>query len=92
MRGSLGNWIAIKLQHNTRTLAIINLYRLPATFPNGNVCSLTQYNLKEGKAKSTNKYRKEIFAQIKSYLARNDDISDLIIAGDFNQSVASKEV
>ena len=40
----------------------------------------------------TNEYRKEIFAQIKSYLARNDDISDLTIAGDFNQSVALKEV
>ena len=84
--------MAIKLQHNTRTLAIINLYCLPTTSPNGNICSLTQYNLKEGKVKSINKYRKEIFAQIKSYLARNDDISDLIIAGDFNQSVASKEV
>ena len=91
-RGPLGNWMAIKLQYNIRTLAIINLYYLPTTSPNGNVCSLTQYNLKEGKAKSTNKYRKEIFAQIKSYLARNDDISDLIIAEDFNQSVALKEV
>jgi len=40
-RGPLGNWMAIKLQYNIRTLAIINLYYLPTTSPNGNVCSLT---------------------------------------------------
>ena len=60
-RDPLGNLIVIKLQYNTRTLAIINLYCLPTTSLNSNVCSLTQYNLKEGKVKSTNKYRKEIF-------------------------------
>lgn len=91
-KSSMGNWMAVKLHHRNKTLVIINLYRIPAASSNGEICSLTQYNLNDGQAKSTNTYRKEIFSQIKDYLKKNDDIDDVIIAGDLNQDIASNEI
>ena len=69
-KSKIGNWMAIKLYHKGRTLVVINIYQIPSTSSNGNKCSLMQYNLAEGKAKSTNDYRKEILLQIKEYLKK----------------------
>ena len=91
-KSKLGNWISVKLNHNKKTIAIINIYRIPSSSSNGNICSLTQYNLLNGEAKSTTSYRKEIFNEIKEYLESNDDIDDILIAGDLNQNIASSEI
>ena len=65
---------------------------MPSVSSNGETCSLTQYNLLERKTKPTSHCRKEIFKQMKTHLSQNQDINDLIIAGDFNQDIASNEV
>ena len=91
-KSPLGNWMAVKMHQNKKTIVVINLYRIPTASSNGETCSLTQYNLLEGQARSTTHYRKEIFKQIKSYLHQHQDIDDIIITGDFNQDIRSKEV
>ena len=91
-KGKLGNWMAIKLKHHNKTLIVITTHRLPSSSSNGPTCSLTQCNLVDGKAKTTTEHRKEIFYQIKMHLQGLDEVSDVIIAGDFNQNIASNEV
>ena len=76
--------MAVKLNHKRKTIALINIYRIPSSSSNGNVCSLTQYNLLDGEAKSTSDYRKEILKEIKDYIASNEDIDDVLLAGDLN--------
>ena len=92
--GRLGNWIAFGMNHNSKRLEIINLYRIPMA--NGNasgICSsLTQYHLIDGNVKSPNEYRKEIFTEIKNHIRQNKNINDIIIAGDYNQDISSKEI
>ena len=83
-KGKLGKWIAIKLSAQNRKIAIINIYHLPSSISNRNKCSLTQYNLIDGKAKKPSQYRKEILRDIKKYVEENEDIEDTILAGDFN--------
>jgi len=92
--GRLGNWMAFDMRHNSKRLEIIQLYRIPVTNKKASgICSsLTQYHLSDGKAKSSNEYRKEIFREIKHHINQNKNINDIIIAGDYNQDVTSREV
>ena len=82
----------MKLSNNTKTVIIINIYRLLVSSSGGVYCCLTQYNKIDGKAKLTKEYRKEIFQEIEDYIKRNNDITDIIIARDMNQSIASNEI
>jgi len=68
------------------------MYRIPTSTSNGNKYSLTQYNLVDGKAKKPAQYRKEILSEIKKYVKDNEDIEEIILAGDFNQDIRSNEV
>jgi len=83
-KGKLGNWSAILLEYKGKRLEIINLYRLPISSSNGVYCSLTQYNLVNGKLKSTSEYRRELLNEIKQHIHNEKDITDIIIAGDYN--------
>jgi len=38
--GELGNWLVCTLSHNNKNIVVINIYRIPATLPNGNKCNL----------------------------------------------------
>ena len=80
------------MKHNGKTIALINVYRIPATSSNGATCSLTQYNLQEGKSRSTKHYRTDILKQIKTYVMNNHEITNIIIAGDFNQNIGLDEI
>ena len=92
--GRLGNWMAFEMSHNSKWIEVINLYRIP--YANGKasgICSsLTQYHLRDGSAKTSNDYRKEIFKEIKHHIKQHNDINDIIIAGDYNQDISSKEI
>ena len=92
--GRLGNWMAFEMSHNSKRIEIINLYRIP--YANGKasgICSsLMQYHLSDGSAKTSNDYRKEIFKEIKNHIKQHNDINDIIIAGDYNQDISSKEI
>jgi len=92
--GRLGNWMAVEMKHNAKRLEIIHLYRIPiANGKAGGICSsLTQYHLSDGKVKSSNDYRKEIFNEIKHHINQNKDINDIIIAGDYNQDIKSRDI
>ena len=74
-------------KHNNKSLAIINVYRLPCSLSKGPRCCVIQYNIKDGQVKNTNTCRKRIFQQIKQYIT-NNNIDDIIIRGDFNQNIA----
>jgi len=84
--------MACTLHHNDKNLVIINMYRIPIISPNGNKYSLIQYNLHNRKTKTPIQYQKEIFKQIKEFLSSNIDITDIIIGGDLNQHITSREV
>ena len=81
-KGRLGNWIAIPLQHKGKRVELISIYRIPSSSSNGVCCSLTQYNLIDGKMNTPTVYRKEIFNDIVYHVSRNPEINDIIITGD----------
>ena len=91
-KGRLGNLLAVKLSIYNKTIAIINMYRIPASTSNRNKCSLTQYNLIDGKAKKLMQYRKEILVEIKKYIQDSHNIDEIILAGNFNQDITSNKI
>ena len=86
-----GNWMATTFSHNNKAVVVINLYRIPTSSSKGPRCCQTQYNIINGNMKSSTQYRKEILQQIKNYIQTNQ-FNDIIIAGDFNQNIASNEI
>ena len=89
--GKLGNWDAISMNYKRKRVEVINLYRIPLSSSNGPRCSLTQYARIDEKIKSASKYRSEIFNEIIQY-AKSQNITDIIIAGDYNQSISDNAV
>ena len=87
----LGNQSALSLNYKGKRLEIINIYRIPATSSYGPCCSVTQYVRAEGKIKSPAMYRKDIFDDIKRHIS-NENITDVIIAGDYNQGINERAV
>ena len=59
--GKLGNFVIVKLKQANKTIALITLYWIPSISLQGPSCSVTQYNVKEGKSALPNEYRKQIF-------------------------------
>ena len=55
-------------------------------------CCLAQHNILEGNAKEATEYRKEILVEMKKHVQVKKEINDIIIAGDFNQSIDSNKV
>ena len=92
VKGRLGNWMAISLVNKGKRLEIINIYRLPSSSSYGVKCSLTQYNRIDGNISSPTVYRKELFEEIKKHIRDNQDITDIIIGGDYNQNIGDKEI
>ena len=90
--GPLGNWIAAKLCHKKKTIALMNVHRMPASSQHGLHCSLTQHNLVTKDAKNPTCYRKDMLNQIKQHVERNEDVDDITFAGDLNQDVISTEM
>ena len=87
VKGRLGNWCATLLEYNGKQLEIINLHRIPSSSSNGECCSHTQHVIVEKKVKTIAECRKEILQEIKNHLRRNEDITDIAIAGDYNQDI-----
>ena len=46
-----------------------------------------QYNSIERKTKDTEFYRKEILKEIEQYIAKQNDINNIIIMGNYNQDI-----
>ena len=46
----------------------------------------------DGKVKTTIEYRKEILNKIQAYLKVNNSINNIIIAGNYNQSIVLNEI
>jgi len=90
-KGPLGNWIGIKIKHKGKSMVIINVYRIPNSSHQGPTKSLTQYNILEGNAKTSTEIRRDTLNQIKQYVNINN-VDDVIIAGDLNESVNSREI
>ena len=90
----VGTWIAFEMQYKSKRLKIINLYYISTAGAKANgICSsLTRYQLSNGKAKTANEYRKETLKKIKNYMHQNNNISDIIIAGDCNQDIHLNEI
>ena len=84
VKGRLGNWSAIALEYNRKQLEVINLYRIPSSSSNGESCSYTQYVLVDKRVKTITDYRREVLQEIKHHILKNQDITDIIIAGDYN--------
>ena len=75
-----------------KIIIIILLYRLPQSIMSRVYNTLIQYNRVEGKAKSIQKYRNEIFKEIIRHIKSIQNVNDIIIAGDINQFIGSAEI
>ena len=92
-RGWLENWIAFLLVYKVKRLEIISMCRIRVLLESNGVCSsLVQYQLVDGKVSIAKDYNKEIFDDIRKYIRVNEEIDNIIIARDYNQYVADKEV
>ena len=78
-------------KYNNKSLAIINICRLPWSSSKGLRCCIIQYNLRDSEVKNNNTYQKGILHQIKQYI-KNNNIGDIIIGGDFNQNILANEI
>ena len=87
VKGHLGNWCAMPLEHNEKRLEIINLCWIPSSSSTGECCSCTQHVIVDKKVKTIAEHRKETLQGIKNYARRNEDITDVVIAGDYNLDV-----
>lgn len=65
--------------------------RIPNSSQQGPTKCLTQYNILEGNAKTSTEIRKDTLNQIKQYV-NNNNVDDVIIAGDLNESANSREI
>lgn len=91
--GRLGNWIAFSLECKGKRIEIISAHRmLMSSDSNGVHSSLAQYHLADAKVKKAKECRKEIFEEIRKHAQANKEINNVIIAGDYNQNIADKEV
>ena len=88
----LGNWSAILLEYKGKWLEIINFYRITISLSNRVYCSLTQYNLANRKIKPISAHRRELLNEIKQYMHNEKNITDIIIAGDYNQDIRDRAV
>ena len=84
--------MAISLVNKGKRLEIINIYRLPSTSSRGVKCSLTQYNRIDGNNSSPAVYRRELFDEIKKHIRDNEEITDIIIGGDYNQNIYDRDI
>ena len=87
----LRNLKAIKLTHNNKTIVLINTYRILISFSKRLKYCLTQYNLSNDEVKSNSEYRVELLNKIKEYI-KNNNTNNIIISGNYNQSIASKRL
>lgn len=66
---------------------------MPISSESNGVCSsLAQCHLADAKVKKAKEHRKEMFEEIRKHVRTNEEINDIIIAGDYNQNIADKEV
>ena len=91
-KDKLGKWIAFKITKEEKTILMIQLYRIPISTPQGVYNVLTQQNSIEKNVKSAAEYRKEILMEIKQYVMQQNNISDVLIMGDQNQDVTTREI
>ena len=91
-KGRLGNWSAIALEYNGKRVELINLYRILLSSSNGVSCLYTQYILVDKCSKTVSQYRKEVLKEIKQHIQNNQEITDIIIARDYNQDIKENEI
>ena len=87
----LGKWIGFKLTNQLKTILVITVYRI-LNCTGGVYSTLSQYNQADGKIKNAAKYRKELLSKIEEYIASQQQINDILIAGNFNQFIGSNEI
>ena len=87
----LGKQIEFKLINQLKTILVITVYRIP-NCTGGVYSALSQYNQADSEIKNTIKYQKELLSEIEDYIASQQQIKDILIAGDFNQFIGSNKI
>ena len=75
-----------------KKIILIIIYRIPQSSNRGVCTSIAQYNQMRGKVQSTTHYQKEILEDIKWYLETIENSFEIVIGGDYNQDIASKDI
>ena len=88
----LGKWNATHITYNEKLIVLINLYRIPDSSAKGSKTSLSQYNRKGGREQTARIYREKIFIEIREYLHQISSDKQIIITGDYNQSIGHDTV
>ena len=69
-----------------------NVHRILETSAEKVYDCCTQHNLIDGEAKLPCEHRNEILKEIEECAKKNDDVNDVMIAGDLNENIASKQI
>ena len=74
----------IKIKYNNEVLTLISICRIPSSFSDGPYFLLVQYNEIDRKAKPELSIEKEIMQQIRKCVSDNRNISNMVVAREFN--------
>jgi len=77
---------------NNKGILIITFYCPPDGSAHGVYMVKNQMNLVDKKVKPIQTYRREYLKDITDYIANQKDINEILVAGDINQDVYSKEI
>ena len=75
-----------------KAVVVIIIYRIPNSSDQGVYKAITQYNKMREQEATATKYHKEVFQEIIDYCEKIEELNDIILAGDLNQDIASREV
>ena len=75
-------------------MQVMNIYRILESTASGILKSRVQYDRYNGEVKMSRQYRDELLNQLvdEIKIARNKNIKDIIIAGDFNQDIKEDQI
>lgn len=67
-------------------------YRIPKTLYNGPITIYNQLNYIHGIIKPESKYRMKILDEIVDYVHKQNDVDNILIAGDLNSALSEDEI
>jgi len=88
----LGNWTAIYLTNEYKTILCITIYHISQSLTQGIYNLIAQYNQSDAEIKNATQYQREIINEIAEYIALLEYVDDIILVDNLNQVVGSSEI
>jgi len=88
----MGCFCAFKMQGKRKIIQVINLYRMPENSSKGPCTVKHQCDVITGRKRNEKYYRAKTFEHIVQYVHKQQNVADIIIAGDINSGINEEDV